>query len=177
MDLNGKYCFTNDAIFNESVRGKLSQKCQALPEAAPHLTPPEPDPFSPPQCSEHLQCQSQLHKQMQLKHDKILQLQVPIADTLPPPLPTAEFLTNYATLTYAESLVHDSLFASGGPRRMLHPQCSPECCTLCSSPFGRPPLSLQTPSIIPHSSITYRLVEVGGGDALRVFQSRGEGCF
>ncbi len=63
---------------------------------------------------------------MQLKHDKILQLQVPVADAPVPPLPSVDFLTDYATLAIAESLAQDSPF--------LHLNELAECSILSAPP-------------------------------------------
>ena len=115
VDLNGKYRFTNDAIFNESAKGRLGRKRRALPEAAPLPatdSPPVPSSSQPPRRSERLQKQSQLHDQMQMKRDKLLQLQVPTDSEPPPTLPSAEFLADYATLAFVESLVADAPFLS-----------------------------------------------------------------
>lgn len=113
VDLNRKYRFTNDMIFNESAKGNLGRKRWALPVAAPQLPPSASDSTEiPPRRSERLQHQSQLREQMKLKRDKLLQLQVPIVDEVVPELPSVDFLTDYATLVIAESLVHDSPYST-----------------------------------------------------------------
>lgn len=115
IDLNGKYQFTNDTIFNKSAKGRLGRKRWALPEAAPLLssaTPLSASEVQPPRHSEHLQKQSELHNHLQLKRNKLLWLQIPKDDEPPPELPSAELLADYATLAFMESLVSDAPFVS-----------------------------------------------------------------
>ena len=63
VDLNGKYRFTNDAIFNESAKGRLGHERRALPEAAPLPladSSPVASDSQPLRRSDHLQKQSHL---------------------------------------------------------------------------------------------------------------------
>lgn len=167
VDLNGKYRFTNNAIFNESAKGRLGWKRQAMPEAAPHLPSTEPDPIAQPRCSDRLQRQSQLREQMQLKRDKVLQLHVPTANAVTPHLPSVDFLTDYTTLAIAENLVQDSPY--------IHLDALEEC-SILSAPLDMvfaalahsEGLSLlhRPPSLVLNCSDAYGLAEVGASYAV-----------
>ena len=108
VDLNGKYRFTNDVVFDELAKGRLGNKRKG--SVVPVTVPADSAPSS--------LCRSnrvpiptpkgaQYRDEIQQKQDKVLQLRTSDpskSDPLPPPV---DFVADYAALAYAEGVLSE----------------------------------------------------------------------
>lgn len=103
VDLNGKYKFTNDVVFDELLQGRLGTKRRMSTTPVPAIEGPRPL-----QCSSRVPVptkkSSQYREDIQCRRDKVLQLHPTPPDSASQP-PSVDFVADYAALAFAETVL------------------------------------------------------------------------
>ena len=103
VDLNGKYRFSNDVVFDESSRGRLGTKRRVSSTPVPAVEGPRPLRHSS-RVPVPTKKSAQYREDIQRRRDKVLQLHPTPPDDASRP-PSVDFIADYAALAFAETVL------------------------------------------------------------------------